>query len=140
MPRDCFAGRNETFRVRVVSHWNHYERRINDFEELFVFKDLTAFSFRVFSWGCHLPKKGSLRDGLPPYCAFGSDPLGEGRTLRAGALRKLSHASRRGARLAIMRRSGGKIENPPQRTKRAVGRGKIQQDLNWEPGLSRNPT
>jgi len=70
MPRDCFAGRNETFRVRVVSHWNHYERRINDFEELFVFKDLTAFSFRVFSWGCHLPKKGSLRDGAPSVLAL----------------------------------------------------------------------
>jgi hypothetical protein len=31
-----------------VSHWNHYGRRISDFAGLFVFNDLTPFSFRRF--------------------------------------------------------------------------------------------
>ncbi len=32
----------------VVSHWNHYDHRIRDFAGLFLFKELTAFSFRGF--------------------------------------------------------------------------------------------
>jgi hypothetical protein len=41
-----FAKRNETFRTHVASHWNHYERRIRHFAELFVFKGLAPFSVR----------------------------------------------------------------------------------------------
>lgn len=56
-------GETKRFAVRAVSHWNHYERRIDDFAELFVFKDLTAFSLRAFPWGCHRAEKSSVRDG-----------------------------------------------------------------------------
>jgi hypothetical protein len=77
-------GETKRFAVRTVSRWNHYERRINDFAELFVFKDLAGFSFRVFPWGCDLAEKRlGARWGIPSCCAFGSDPLGGGRTLRA---------------------------------------------------------
>ena len=41
----------------VVSHWHHYMRRINDFAGLFVFRDLTAFSFRTSSAYAPGPKR-----------------------------------------------------------------------------------
>jgi hypothetical protein len=40
----------------------------NDFAELFVFKGLAAFSFRVFPWGRHRAEKNSVRHGEIPPC------------------------------------------------------------------------
>src|ERR1700733_9952466 len=49
----------------VVSHWNHYMRRINDFAGLFVFRDLTAFSFRTSALpGPNGPKSSDRRRRL----------------------------------------------------------------------------
>jgi hypothetical protein len=41
-------GETKRFAGRVVSHWNHYGRRIRHFAGLFVFNDLSPFSFRRF--------------------------------------------------------------------------------------------
>ena len=47
--RNLSPSETKRFAGWVVSHWHHYMRRINDFPGLFVFRDLTAFSFRTSS-------------------------------------------------------------------------------------------
>src|ERR1700733_6675703 len=64
------------FASLVVSRWNHYWRRINDFAGLFVFNHLAAVSFRAVR-EAPPPKLRSPHPGLSQVGeeAFGAVPL-----------------------------------------------------------------